>query len=65
MGTKGTISKENEILLNKITLGFRLAYEKLVKESALHGESLLFGRNGKTVRIPAVELLKDLERKRK
>lgn len=65
MGTKGTISKENEILLNKITLGFRLAYEKLVKESALHGESLLFGRNGKTVRIPAIELLKDLERKRK
>jgi len=31
MGTKGTISKENEILLNKFTLGFRMAYEKLVK----------------------------------
>jgi hypothetical protein len=60
MGTKGTISKENEILLNKFTLGFRMAYEKLVKESALHGESLVFGRNSKTVCIPAVELLKDL-----
>jgi hypothetical protein len=62
---KGTISRENQDLSDKIMLGFRMAYEKLVKESALHGESLVFGRNGKTVRIPAVELLKDIERKRK
>lgn len=65
MVTKRTISKENEILLNKITLGFRLAYEKLVKESALHGESLVFGRNGKIVHVPAVELLKNLESSKK
>jgi len=65
MVTKGTISKENEILLNKISLGFKIAYEKLVKESALHGQSLVFGKNGKTVHIPAVELLKDIENKKK
>jgi hypothetical protein len=65
MVTKGTISQENEILLNKISLGFKKAYEKLVKESALHGESLAFGKNGKTIYVPAVELLKDIENKKK
>ncbi len=65
MARKGNMSKENEILLNKISLGFRIAYEKLVKEAALHGETLVFGRNGKPVHIPAVELLKDIENKKK
>lgn len=65
MITKGKISRENEILLEKITLGFRMAYEKLVKESALHGGSLVFGRNGKTVHVPAIELLKEIENKKK
>ena len=62
---KGTISQENQELSAKIMLGFKLAFEKLVKESALHGESLVFGKNGKTVLIPAVELLKDIENKKK
>ena len=62
---KGSISRENQELSDKIIKGFRLAYEKLVKESALHGESLVFGKNGKTVYVPAVELLKDLESKQK
>ncbi len=65
MSTKGTISKENQELSDKIMLGFRMAYEKLVRESALHGESLVFGQNGKTVYIPATELLKDIENKKK
>ena len=65
MNTKGTISKENQELSDKIMLGFRMAYEKLVRESALHGESLVFGQNGKTVYIPATELLKDIENKKK
>jgi hypothetical protein len=65
MITKGTISKENQELGDKIMLGFRMAYEKLVRESALHGESLVFGQNGKTVYIPAVELLKEIENKKK
>jgi hypothetical protein len=43
---KGSISRENQELSDKIMLGFRLAYEKLVKEAALHGESLVFGKNG-------------------
>ena len=62
---KGSISRENQELSDKIMLGFRLAYEKLVKESALHGESLVFGKNGKTVYVPAIELLKDIENKKK
>mgnify|MGYP000321042275 FL=1 len=65
MITHGTISKENQELRDKIMLGFRMAYEKLVRESALHGESLVFGQNGKTVYIPATELLKDIENKKK
>ena len=65
MTSKGTISKKNQELGDKIMLGFRLAYEKLVRESALHGESLVFGRNGKSVYIPAVELLKEIENKKK
>ncbi len=65
MITKGTISKENQELGAKIMLGFKMAYEKLVRESALHGESLVFGRNGKSVYIPATELLKDIERTKK
>ena len=65
MITHGTISKENQELRDKILLGFRMAYEKLVRESALHGESLVFGQNGKTIYIPATELLKDIENKTK
>lgn len=65
MTSKGIISKENQELGDKIMLGFRLAYEKLVKESALHGESLVFGKNGKSIYVPATELLKDIERKKK
>ncbi|MCF8292671.1 MAG: hypothetical protein K9I70_02565 [Chitinophagaceae bacterium] len=65
MITHGTISKENQELRDKIMLGFRMAYEKLVRESALHGESLVFGQNGKTIYIPATELLKDIENKKK
>jgi|GEM_PF-2284456 len=65
MITHGTISKENQELRDKIMLGFKMAYEKLVRESALHGESLVFGQNGKTVYIPATELLKDIENKKK
>ena len=65
MITHVTISKENQELRDKIMLGFRMAYEKLVRESALHGESLVFGQNGKTIYIPATELLKDIENKKK
>jgi hypothetical protein len=41
-----------------------MAYEKLVKESALHGRNLVFGKNGKPVHIPAVELLKNIEKRK-
>ena len=57
--------KQNQEIENKIVLGFKMAYEKLVREKALHNRSLVFGDNGKIVRISAVELLKEIESKKK
>ncbi|MBL7764805.1 MAG: hypothetical protein JNJ58_01830 [Chitinophagaceae bacterium] len=56
-----TVSKDSQVFLEKITLGFKMAYEKLVREAALHNRSLVFGKNGKPVRVPAVQLLQDLD----
>ncbi len=42
-----------------------MAYEKLVREAALHNESLVFGKNGKPVHIPATQLLKELDAEQK
>ncbi len=58
---KKKISKENLIFTEKVMLGFKMAYEKLVREAALHNESLVFGKNGKPVHILATQLLKELE----
>jgi hypothetical protein len=52
------------LLSKKIIPGFKLVYEKLVNESALHGRNLVFGENGKPVHIPAVELLKNIEKQK-
>ena len=59
------VSKETQDFVDKISLGFKMAYEKLVKESALHGRSLVFGKNGKPFQVPAVELLKEIENNKK
>lgn len=59
------VSKETQDFLNKISVGFKLAYEKLVKESAAQGRSLVLGKNGKPIHVPAVELLRKLEEKKK
>lgn len=58
------VSKETQDFVDKISLGFKMAFEKLVKESALHGRNLVFGKNGKPVHIPAVELLKNIEKQK-
>jgi hypothetical protein len=58
-----TVSKKNRELIDKISLGFRLAYEKLVREAALHNQSLVFSEQGKPVWVPATELLKKMEGK--
>jgi hypothetical protein len=61
MGT--TVSKEHMDFIEKVTLGFKISYEKLVRESALHNESLVMSVNGVSTQIPATELLKRLEEK--
>ena len=58
-----TVSKKNRELIDKISLGFRLAYEKLVREAALHNQSLVFSEQCKPVWVPATELLKKMEGK--
>jgi hypothetical protein len=65
MGTQGTVRKENQELSNKIISGFKMAYEKLVKEEAVFGRSLVFGKNKQPVYIPAVELLKEIEKRKR
>jgi hypothetical protein len=59
------VSKETQDFVNKISMGFKMAYEKLVKESASQGRNLVFGKNGKPVHVPAVELLKKIESHKK
>lgn len=58
-----TVSKQHRDFVEKVTVGFKMAFEKLVREAALHNQSLVFGQNGKPVRVPATEVLKKLERK--
>ncbi len=64
MGTQGTVSKENQELGKKIISGFKMAYEKLVREEAMFGRSLVFWENNQPVHIPAVELLKEIEKRK-
>jgi hypothetical protein len=55
------ISKENLELGEKIVQGFRMAYERLVKQEALLGRTLVVSKNGKPVHVSAKKLLKELE----
>ena len=48
----------------KIINGVRKAYRKLVEETAIHDGSLVVERNGKVVRVPAKQLLQELNNKK-
>ncbi len=48
-------------LREKIKLGVRLAYEKLVRETALRDGELVFSRDGKIVHVKAKDLLPTLK----
>jgi hypothetical protein len=63
MGT--TVSKEHMDFIEKVTLGFKISYEKLVRESALHNESLVMSVDGVPTYIPATELLRRIEEREK
>ncbi len=51
-------------LLDRIDEGLTLAYEKLVRKEAKEGGYLVLQRNGAIEKVPAVELLKELEEKK-
>lgn len=55
-------SKEHQEFVEKVTLGFRIAYEKLVRESALKNQTLVVSVKGKPVHVPAKKLLRQLQR---
>lgn len=61
MTNRRQISKENLELGEKIILGFKMAYERLVKQEALLGRTLVVSKNGKPVEVSAKKLLKELE----
>jgi hypothetical protein len=50
---KGTISKEHQLLRNRILKGLRLSFKRLVKETALRDGDLVFSINGKIKSIKA------------
>ncbi len=50
-------------LLDRIDEGLSLAYEKLVRKEAKEGGYLVLQRAGAIEKVPAVELLKELEAK--
>ena len=59
------LSKDSKDFASKVALGFKIAYERLVRQEALFGRSLVISRNGKPTQVPAAELLKELERNKK
>ena len=48
-------------LSQKISIGLKLAWRKLVIKSAANNQSLVIKVNGEIKTVPAKELLKDLE----
>jgi hypothetical protein len=42
-----SVSKEHQLIRNKVMKGVRLSFKKLVKEKALRDEELVFSENGK------------------
>lgn len=59
-------SKESlDAFAQKVSRGMDVAYEKLVRRKAALGGYLVLQRNGVIEKVPAVELLKELEAKQR
>lgn len=54
-------SKENIELGQKLLQGFSLTYERLLRQEALLGRTLVVSKNGKPVHVSAKKLLKEFE----
>ena len=51
---------DTDILTEKILKGIKISFEKLVKEKARDDEELVFGENGKIVKIKAKDILREM-----
>jgi hypothetical protein len=54
------LSKEKEVLLEKIVAGIKKAARKLYEERAAKNETVIITVNGEIRKVPAKDLLKDL-----
>lgn len=61
MRKQRTLSKENLELGAKLLQGFNMTYERLLRQEALLGRTLVVSKNGKPVHVSAKKLLKELE----
>jgi hypothetical protein len=53
-------SSELDQLTEKILKGIQISFEKLVRETAKNDEELIFGENGRIVRIKAKDILNEM-----
>jgi hypothetical protein len=57
------LKQDNIELYKKIEAGFKLAVRRLYEQKAANNESVVIsGANGEIIRVPAKELLKDLQK---
>jgi len=50
---------DSDIIEEKILKGLQISFEKLVKEKAKNDEDLIFGENGKIIRVKAKDILEE------
>ena len=50
---------DTNIIGEKILKGLQISFEKLVKEKAKNDEDLIFGENGKIIRVKAKDILEE------
>lgn len=55
------LSIKDTELINKITTGIKKAARKLYEERAAKNETVIISVNGEIKKVPAKELLKDME----
>jgi hypothetical protein len=58
------LSPESEELFKKIEAGIQLAGRRLYEERAAKNESVIVYKNGKVMKLPARELLKEMDEKK-
>ena len=57
-----SLEQEHEELSKKIFYGLKLAYRRLYEQRAANNETVVISVNGEIKRVPAKDLLKDLDK---